>query len=304
MADSKQLGIYLDDGLRQDVENGQHNFFGLVIKTFEGRGFEVALHPNTDDERARSKDRAGYSLFHLETPTHKRALDVRLAYMYPFWRFEKAQWREEYRVALKPFDASLIDGETARAFQRYWRKRIVMPVAPVPDLRGHVLIALQGKLLDQRHGQSMTPIDMIHETLEQDKFRPIIIKKHPKEDYSDAELAALQGLTAHPRVRFMGDDINALLRNCDYVVTQNSTVAVTGLLHNKPSILFAEADFHHLFQSVNRVGAVRAFRDILSARRSYAKYFYWYLQLNAINAGRGGAAEKILQNCRELGWEV
>ena len=32
----KKLGLYLDDGLRADVAAGRHNFFNLLIETFEG----------------------------------------------------------------------------------------------------------------------------------------------------------------------------------------------------------------------------------------------------------------------------
>jgi len=304
LADNRQLSIYLNDGLRQDVADGRHNFFGILIGAFESRGFKVSLRPNTEDERLESEGRDGYSLFHLETPFHNRALDVRLAYMYPFWRIESAQWREEYRVAQKTFDPTEVNEDDARKFTRFWRKKLLGNMGAASKHGSHVLVAMQGRLLDQRHGQAMTPIAMIREVLVQDRFRQVVVKLHPKEPYTNAELAALEEFENNPRVEFGSGDIHTLIEDCDYIVTQNSSVAFKGLLQNTPAVLFGEVDFHHILESVNRDGAARAFRNIRSKRIPYAKYLYWFLQMNTINAGREGAAEKILNNCRELGWEV
>jgi len=304
LAGTKRLGIYLNDGLRQDVQAGRHNFFGILIGSFQSVGFEVDLFPNTEEERLNSEHRQGYSLFHLATPFHGRVLDIRLAYMYPFWRIEKEKWRENYRVAKLEFDPTRIDEEKARAFSRIWRRRLLSNLGQASEHRSHVLVALQGRLFDRRHGQSMAPIEMIQETLNQDRFRQVVIKLHPKEPYTDEELSMLNELEANPRIEFAVGDIHRLIENCDYIVTQNSSVAFKGLLQNTPSVLFAHSDFHHILESVNRDGAERAFRNILSKRMPYAKYFYWFLQLNTINAGRDEAAQTILENCRELGWQL
>jgi hypothetical protein len=180
VAAKQKLGIYLDDRLRRDVAEGQHNFFGILMGAFQAQGFEVNLHPNTEEERLESEARDGYSLFHLETPFHARALDARLAYMYPFWRIEKAKWREDYRVAQSAFDPTMIDEEKARQFSRFWRTKVLSNMGEASKHGRHVLVALQGKLLDQRHGQSMSPIEMIRETLAQDRFRQVVLKLHPR----------------------------------------------------------------------------------------------------------------------------
>ncbi|MFT4715420.1 MAG: hypothetical protein ACI932_000598 [Paracoccaceae bacterium] len=304
VADKQRLGIYLDDGLRQDVASGKHNFFGILTTAFQTKGFAVDLHPNPEEERLESESRDGYSLFHLETPFHDRALDVRLAYMYPFWRIEKAQWREDYRISQKHFDPTSIDEAAARQFSRFWRKKLLFDMGETPKRGRCILVALQGRLLDKRHGQSMSPIEMIRETLAQDRFRSVVLKLHPNETYTKKELTALDEFEDHPRVEFGNRDIRNLIEECDYIVTQNSSVAFKGLLQNTPAILFGEADFHHIFENVNRDGVERAFRNVLAKRMPYAKYFYWFLQLNTVNAGRSDAAEKILINCKELGWAI
>lgn len=304
MAVDKQLGLYLNDDLRGKVAEGGHNFFRQVVQAFEERDFTVSLYPNHPLERIKSADRPGYSLFHLETPTHDRALDVRLAYMYPFWRIERAQWREDYLVAQKTFPAKDVNGDEAMGFFRLWRRRIRAKADWQPfEQRDYVFVALQGKLLDQRHGQSMSPIDMIEATLTYDRFRKIIVKLHPGETYSPAELQALERFRANPRIEFSTANAHALLENCEYVVTQNSTVAFEGFFHRKPAILFGASDFHHMCQNVNQVGAEVAFRNILATRNPYARYVFWFLQENTINAGRSEAKQKIIETCQSFGWQ-
>lgn len=304
MAEKPTVSLYLKDGLRGDVKAGRHNFFGILITAFAGQGVEVHLRPDTEEERLQSERRDEYSLFHLENPFHNRALDVRLAYMYPFWRFERGNWRENYEVSKLAFDQSEVDQTDAQQFFGYWRKQALSKMGECSSHENYVLVALQGRLDMQRRGQNVSPLEMIRETLVQEQFRNVVIKLHPKQVYSDAEYAALGELEKDPRVSFAVGDINALLESCDYVVTENSSVAFKALLHTKPSILFGTADFHHVFENVNDVGAVQAFRNILSKRIAYAKYFYWFLQLNMVNAGREGAGDRILHLCRHHGWDV
>lgn len=301
----RKLGIYLNDGIREDVAAGRHNFFSIMINTFEGRDFEVALYPNTASERLASADRPGYSMFHLETSTHDRSLDVRLAYMYPFWRIERACWREDYRLARMKFVPESINLQAAQTFYNFWRRQIFAGKLDDGGEKGFVLVALQGRLLEQRHGQTMSPIDMVKTTIAEERFRKIKVKLHPNEVHERAELEALAKLDRYKRVEIVTDgSIHQLLEDCDYVVTENSSVAFKGILHRKPAILFGETDFHHLFPSIARDGAAKAFKDILVPQRAYAKYFYWFLQLNCINAGRDFAPERILEQVRVFGWDV
>lgn len=305
MAQDRQLGIYLDDPLRSKVAEGGHNFFRQLLRAFKERDFGVALYPNDPVERIKSADRPGYSLFHLETPTHDRALDVRLAYMYPFWRFERAQWREDYRVAGLEFRPKDVDGDAANRFFRLWRRRMKKTRAWQPlEQRDFVFIPLQGRLLEMRHGQSATPVEMISAALTHDRFRKIIVKLHPGETYSPEELAALEPFQSNPRIAFSTAPAHALLENCEYVVTQNSTVAFEGLFHRKPAILFGRSDFHHMCQNVHDVGAELAFRNILATQNPYARYVYWFLQENAINAAKPDTGSRIIETCQGFGWDI
>ena len=55
----REVGLYLNDGLRQDVAEGRHNFFRILTETFSARGFTVRLFANTVTERLASATRGG-----------------------------------------------------------------------------------------------------------------------------------------------------------------------------------------------------------------------------------------------------
>ena len=91
---------------------------------------------------------------------------------------------------------------------------------------------------------------------------------------------------------------------CSYVVTQNSGAAFDGYLFDRPAILFAKIDFHHISQSLTRVNAKTAFERVLTDTPKFAKYVYWFWQEKSINAGREEAKDKIRARFTQLGWHM
>lgn len=301
-----QLGIYLHDGLRQDAEAGRHNFFRILTEAFAGRGWKVRFFPDTPEERFASAEREGYSLFHMRDPLHDRALCVRLAWLYPFWRIEDSSDPEDWTLAGARFEEAEIPRQEAERFLAFWRKRHVGEV--VPEGAGYVLAPLQGRLREKRSFQTASPIEMLSRTLEEEPDRPILATLHPRERYDTEDLEALDRLVQTGRLKLSGAPMHPLLAGCDYVVCENSSVAFHGLFHRKQAVLFAEADFHHILQSVSRKGTARAFAGARAADAAdgadYAGYLWWYLQKGCINAGRPEAGERILARVRELGWDI
>jgi hypothetical protein len=259
----------------------------------------VAFRP----EAERAAPRPGYALVHMVEPPHERALTLRRAYMYPFWRIEATARREDWTVARTPFEPAGVDPAEAERFFGYWRRQVLPPGLPQAR-EGFVFVALQGRLLEHRSFQSMSPVEMVRATLAADPGRPLVLKPHPGESYSAAERAALAALAEDPRVRLTDAGMHPLLASCAYVVTQNSSVAFHGLFHRTPAVLFAGIDFHHPLRSVPRDGLAAAFRGVAGEVPDAARYLWWFLQCHSINAGRPDAGARILERVRALGWEV
>jgi capsule polysaccharide export protein KpsC/LpsZ len=133
----------------------------------------------------------------------------------------------------------------------------------------------------------------------------VVVTLHPNETYTPAEEAALQDLAdKHARLFVQAAGVERYLQNCDYVVTQNSGVGFMGLFFGKPLVLFGKSDFHHIALNVGEIGAQQAIARAPSHEPNYASYMFWFLQMQAINAGRPEAKNKIRNVLRGHGWPV
>ncbi len=304
MADAKILRIYLDDIPRKRALDGKFNIINRITAAFQGQGFRVELCRNTVTERGKSATRRGYSLFHMDAPFHPRALTLRKAYFYPFWRIENTASRWEYQIARSPFRPDDIDETAATQFCDYWRRQLFPE--PLPTTRDDtVYVPLQGVLLERRSFQSLSPLDMIRAVLAHDPTRDVVAGLHPGETYIPEEIEALKTLVdAEPRLRLSSEPMAHLLSRADYVATENSSVALNGFFLGKPAALFARIDFHHIAANVADLGPDQAIAQAPSLTPDYDKFLYWFLKLTAINGGAPEAEDQILAAVRHHGWKI
>jgi len=244
-------------------------------------------------------------MFHMDDPFHDRALTMRRAYHYPFWAIERSAKRWEWRVATTPFDATAVPRKEADRFYRFWQSRLFGD-APVEATRGDfVYVPLQGRLFDHRSFQSCSPLDMIRATLEHEPHLPLIVTLHPNETYTAEEKAALEDLARESgRIRIETGGMQGWLRDCAYVVTQNSSAGFAGYFFGKPLILFAQIDFHHIAANVPEIGAEAAFAKVRDLTPDYAGYIHWFWQQMSINAGHPSAESQIRGALGRAGWPI
>ena len=145
MTSARTVTFYLDDGLRESAEAGEHNFIAKVSSVLRNAGFDVVYRANSQAARLSSALRPGYAMFHMDQPTHPRALTMRRVYHYPFWQIETTTERWNWAVAKTPFDPETVEPKEARRFHGFWRRRL-FPDAPPVSLEGFVYVPLQGRL--------------------------------------------------------------------------------------------------------------------------------------------------------------
>jgi hypothetical protein len=305
MPEARILRIYLDPVMLGMAREGTFGFVNRVTEAFEGVGFKVDLVRDSDAERLKSAARRGYSLFLMKDPFHPRALSMRKAYYYPYWRIEKSAERWAFDVARKTFDSAAIDPHIAKKWAADWG-RYQFRDAPARAVRDPMIyVPLQGRILQRRSFQSMSPLAMIREVQARAGDRRIILAMHPGETYEPEEIAAMEALTkADSRISLQTGGMEEALRCCETVVTQNSTAALSGFFFQKPAILFAKTDFHHQMPKVTDLGVDEAFRQAVETEPDYAQYLYWFIHLNAIKADEPEAPARIIQTCRAREWEI
>lgn len=299
------LRIYLEPTILEMARAGDFGFVNKVRAAFEGRGFRVALVEDTDADRLRSAARQGYALFLMKDPFHPRALSIRRAYYYPYWRIEPTAHRWAFGVAQKTFDPAEIDTDLALDWFNRWRRYLFRKAPLNAETSGLIYVPLQGRLLAHRSFQSMSPVDMIAEVQGRAGARRILLGLHPGENYSPDEIAAIERIAADdPRVSVQTGGMEEALRVCNFVVTQNSAAALSGFFFRKPALLFAETDFHHAMPRVSQLGVDEAWRRVEEGGPPMAHYLYWFIHLNAIKADTGEAGAQIIETCKSHGWEV
>lgn len=294
------LRVYLERPLLRQTRAGGMNFLTVLRTTLERRGWQVDWLETSPQARERAPSLDGYALFHMQAPTHERALTFRRAYHYPFWRIEPTQQRWRFQVAQARFDPHAIDPAAARDFAARLRAR-VLP-GPAPRRGDTVLVPLQGHIRTCRSFQVESPITMLDRVAA--TGRPVVATLHPRERYDADDHAALAGLVARwPNLR-IGGDTTQILRDCAFVVTQNSGVAFDGYLLGKPAVLFGQIDFHHIGLNVSVLGADAALAQAPGHAPDFDAYLYWFLQDQAINASRPEAPERIVSAMKRGGWPI
>lgn len=291
MCANKTVTFYLEESLRQSAEAGAHNFIGLMQGVLESGGYAVSFAP----AEAAADHGSGRALTHMTQPP-PGGLVFRRVYSYPFWAIEASAERWHWDVTRAQFDPTRIDAQAAVSFCGRWRKRLFGDASVGDD--GFIYVPLQGVIQKRRSFQRCSPVQMIETVLSAYPGRKVIVGLHPKEHYSDADLAVLEGLEqAHPQMSVVTGGMETRLPRCSAVVTQNSSVALFGYLLHKPAVLFAEIDFHHI-----TLKDAEGLQALGRHKPDYDAYMFWFWQRMSINAGRDNAADKISARFRRFGW--
>lgn len=294
------LTVYLHPPVLQTAQAGKLGILNRIRALLEPRGWQIRIERSGPDARAQAPDRPGHALFNMERPTHDRALTFRLAYHYPYWRLERVAERWRWPIAQAAFDPARIEDGAAHNFARRLRDR-VLP-GPKPVRGDHILIPLQGHIRRQRSFQSASPVQMIRAAAR--TGRPCIATLHPKEVYDDADRAALDRLARdHPNLT-IGGDTGARLRDCAFVVTQNSGVGFDGLILGKPVVLFALSDYHHVTLDAGHLGADRAVAMAADHAPPTAKFLDWFLRRTSLDMMAPDADDRLLAAMKKGGWPV
>ncbi|MGJ8546151.1 MAG: hypothetical protein ACSHWZ_11980 [Sulfitobacter sp.] len=297
MSQQTPVQIFLEPGLRKSAETGQHNFIKKLVNTLENSRFRVEF---LDSDRAATSP---YTLTHMQPAQGANGLIFRRVYHYPFWQIEQHPQRWRWDVAQMPFDPSQVPAGEAKKFANFWRSRLFGDLNT--SRKGMIYVPLQGRLLERRSFQKCTPLEMLEAALTHANGRNVIAGLHPKESYSEAELSALQHLEkTHPSLTITLGQMEQHLAACDYVVTQNSAVAFSGYFLQKPALLFAQIDFHHIAIQADLADLTSSFAKLDTHAPAFQQYLWWFWQENSINAGRPDAETKIAARLARFGWPI
>ncbi|MEM9228041.1 MAG: hypothetical protein AAGB10_00390 [Pseudomonadota bacterium] len=302
---TRTLRVHVTETGRREKRGPRADIDAFLNAALQPHGFRLEFWRNQPTARLISELMPGYSLFLMKDPRTRSALTLRRGYLRKTWRLERSNDRDDWTVTGQRYDPNAVDADAARQWIKQIRHRHGIHLAGASASPGYVLVPLQGKLLSHRDFQFKSPVEMIEDAQRYEVERDICLTLHPGETYSREELAAIHRLAQHPRTSILqGIPMHKAIAGADYLVSQNSSVAYWGLVHRKPAILYAAADFHHICQSISRTTPSDAFRKAPDTRPGYAKYLYWH-SLNAlIDISGANAAAQLVARLRFMGWSV
>lgn len=295
--DARILNLYLPHHLRDGCNVGQTNILSQITAALPGWIFRD--HP--EEEGVLPPARPGYSLTHMQEPWDSATLSLRRTYWYPFWRISPTNARWNFAVAAKTPDYSAIPPVRAKGFHSRLRERVLEGRTPRRD--GFVFMPLQGRLLQHRSFQSMSPAEMIQATLDLQPL-PIRATLHPGEVYTPPEIQMLETFAQNPRFDLVTAPAADLIAACDYVVCQNSSLALHAMVAGKGAVLFAGIDFQHQAGSVLRDGLTQAFIIGRAPPENMRNYLWWFFKDEAIDAQSHDAPARIAALLEDAGWPV
>ena len=294
---AKSLGVYLAPQELSEVMAGEIPFLQLLRDVLQARGWRVRFEQRGLVTPVRAFRRPGYAMVQMSKPWHKRVLYLRRSYAASHWRIEASDQRAEWSTTRAVFSPDGIDPDAAATCFAHWRQETGADDVPHGPREDFIYVPLQGRLTVHRAFQSMSPVNMVHALRKAFPDRPLRLTLHPREPYTDADRAAFSDLLQDPMVHQGDEAMHLLLARCAFVATENSSVAFHGLLHRTPAVLFADADFHHLFHSVPRSGAVRQPPPVTQA----SPYFEWFMNRQTLAADQADAGERLAKRLQELG---
>lgn len=260
--------------------------YGAIRDLVRAGGGQVVLAPpgiERDDLRRPVQD----GNLHIVNNGHVRAsgyLNAATAYLEGFWHLDPRGVQAGSSIAVRGFERSKIDPVAAASTLAELRSRFVQArksrysqMAARTDLSpGGIAVFLQGPEPYLR-GQAYLEADaMVRAVVAGAGAREVWVKPHPlKLDEGAALIAALQaeGLA----VRAVEANIHDLVAAAAVTVSVNSAVAIEGMLHGTPAILFGRSDFHHVVETVTEAdGFAAALARALEGPRDYAAFLHWY----------------------------
>jgi hypothetical protein len=287
-----------------NIQAGSFRFINRLSNLLTAQGWSVSNRTKRRIDPLLDRIDRAYHLHEITGARGPRGLNFRRAYFYPWWMFDFPQQRYGGRIGDLSYVADAIDGTVARAFYADLQRHYLVGWGR-GDPDGPALVPMQAELCRQRDWQFTDLAGLVSHIRAQDPTREVLLKTHPKLTYSDSDTALLRQLCTLQNVSLATGNMASLLGRAAYVATHNSAAAFEAMVLGIPSILFARTDFHHICPQVKQPGdAPAAFAQLRGPKPDFARYLYWFLELNCLHAGREDAEKRIAELLNTCGWPV
>ena len=299
----KTIKFYLPPHDKKILEENRRPLYGQIVKAINDAKFKVETAELDESHRFTAGVIEDYALLIKMLVPQENVFTLRKLSIRNYWTIERAEYRNNFRLTNQNPDFALIDAKRAEIFANKTRRKKISVSQNARSKDQPILIALQGTLLTHRKDQYCSPIEMINLTRAHFPDRQIIVKPHPRGGYGEDELKALHNCVEKLDITLSNDSVEELLAQASFVISMNSSVALSAILYHVPSVYFSYADFFHIGQTVMYGKSVRAaFTDVEQVKPEFDKYIYWYLYENMLSSKDERVGEKAVAMMQSMGF--
>lgn len=240
-------------------------------------------------------DGADFDFVHQGHVHRRQALNLGPAYLSRFYYvdpkgifFQSSISDLSFRPhAIPPKRAAQFCATLRRLFVQDRKSRHDQPEEVEHFGSGHIAVFLQNDSDPVLRARHMTTEDMVRTIVKGAAGRPLVIKPHPH-DMGPATIELLDWLIAtHPEVRITTANVHDILAGAAVSVSICSSVALEGMLHNVPTILFGRSDLHHCAMTVRKPeNWPTALTAALGREWPFEAFLLWFLRRQNIWATR------------------
>lgn len=270
-------------------------FYKMLRQKLTQRGADVQIVTRAAEWMAAGLRPGDFHFVHQGRAPGPRVLNCAVAYLNPFFYADPQGIYFESTNTAAPFDAAQIPADRAAIFFDDLVSRHVTPrrsrYAQPPEVRdfppGAIAVFLQDWSLPVDRARFMGAKAMLAAVLAHRGGRPVIVKPHPRNQGIET-LELLDLLREHPDVIVTDANLHDILRQAAVSVSISSSVAVEGMLHRVPAVLFGRSDLHFCAHTVQVPGDwPAALTRALATDWPFAPFLFWLLHRRSVRTGPG-----------------
>jgi hypothetical protein len=271
------------------------HFFRRLLAGLQGMGAQTEIVPRDYDALAEPSPEGHFDFIHMGRVPRPMALNLGVAYLGGYFYVDPQGVNFESSVTDKVFVADRVPADRAQAFYAELQKTWVVgrkSRQPQPEERqdfgqGHLAVFLQDWSDPVERAQLVDSETMVRTVVEGAGGRRVIVKPHPR--YKGREtrsiLKYLRGSGAD--VKITDANVHDILRGAAATVSISSSLALEGMLHRVPAILFGRMDLHHCATTVQRPEDwPGALTRALATDWPYERYLLWFLRWQNVDSSR------------------
>ncbi|MEO8241107.1 MAG: hypothetical protein ABI832_02285 [bacterium] len=290
-----EVRLHVPAHMLRDGTSHVPSFYLRLLETLRNLGATTTVHPRDYDRLRAGPDGASFELVHNGGLDRVQALNLAPAYLAGYYYLDPKGIYFESSITDKTFNPASIEARYAAPFAAQLRRTWVEARRsryPQPDERetfgqGHIAVFLQDWSDPVERARYMTADQMVKTVVQNAAGRAVIVKPHPRNSARETQKIRQWLSRNHPEVRVTKANIHDIMAGACATVSISSSVALEGMLHRVPAILFGRSDLRHCAETVrNPEDWPQALTRALTRDWPFDAFLLWFLRRQNLDASR------------------